>query len=99
MKESLLNKLDVLRARHEEISALLADIEIINDQNKFRNLSMEYAQLEDVVKWTVSDSGDYEVHVQFPAPSLAVLSDYEEHTLALAGVQSAKFTALLLPVR
>lgn len=56
-------------------------------------------RLEDVVKWTVSDSGDYEVHVQFPAPSLAVLRVYEEHTLALAGVQSAKFTALQLPVR
>ena len=50
MKESLLNKLEVLSARHEEIAALLADFETINDQAKFRNLSMEYAQLEDVVK-------------------------------------------------
>jgi len=50
MKESLLNKLELLCARHEEIAALLSDIETINDQDKFRNLSMEYAQLEDVVK-------------------------------------------------
>ena len=50
MKESLLNKLDNLCARHEEIASLLADIEVINDQNRFRSLSMEYAQLEDVVK-------------------------------------------------
>ena len=50
MKESLLNKLETLCARHEEIAGLLADIEVINDQNRFRNLSMEYAQLEDVVK-------------------------------------------------
>jgi peptide chain release factor 1 len=50
MKQSLLNKLEVLSARHEEIAALLADIETINDQTRFRNLSMEYAQLEDVVK-------------------------------------------------
>lgn len=57
------------------------------------------AQLEDVVRWTVSDSGAYEVHVQLTAPSLAVLKDYEERTVALAGVQSAKFTALQLPVR
>ena len=50
MKESLLNKLEALCARHEEIAGLLADIEVINDQNRFRSLSMEYAQLEDVVK-------------------------------------------------
>jgi peptide chain release factor 1 len=50
MKESLLNKLEALCARHEEIAGLLADIEVINDQDRFRNLSMEYAQLEDVVK-------------------------------------------------
>ncbi|MDH3534862.1 MAG: peptide chain release factor 1, partial [Gammaproteobacteria bacterium] len=50
MKESLLNKLEALCARHEEIAGLLSDIEVINDQNRFRNLSMEYAQLEDLVK-------------------------------------------------
>jgi len=50
MKQSLLNKLELLCARHEEISALLSDIDTINDQDKFRNLSMEYSQLEDVVK-------------------------------------------------
>lgn len=49
MKQSLLNKLELLCARHEEIAALLSDIETINDQEKFRNLSVEYSQLEDVV--------------------------------------------------
>lgn len=49
MKESLLQKLEALCARHEEIAGLLSDIEVINDQDRFRNLSMEYAQLEDVV--------------------------------------------------
>ena len=50
MKQSLLNKLELLSARYEEIGALLSDIETINDQDKFRNLSMEYAQLEELVK-------------------------------------------------
>ena len=50
MKESLLTKLEALCARHEEIAGLLSDIEVINDQDRFRSLSMEYAQLEDVVK-------------------------------------------------
>lgn len=50
MKESLLNKLELLCARHEEIAALLSDIEVIHNQDKFRCLSIEYAQLEDLVK-------------------------------------------------
>jgi len=50
MKASILSKLELLSARHEEIAGLLSELEIINDQNRFRALSMEYAQLEDVVK-------------------------------------------------
>ena len=48
MNPSILNKLEQLGARHEEVSALLADPEIIGDQERFRALSMEYAQLEPV---------------------------------------------------
>jgi peptide chain release factor 1 len=50
MKSSILSKLEVLSARHEEIAGLLAEPEVIGDQNRFRNLSMEYAQLGDVVR-------------------------------------------------
>ncbi len=50
MKPSILGKLELLSARHEEIAGLLSEPEVINDQNRFRNLSMEYSQLEDVVK-------------------------------------------------
>ena len=57
------------------------------------------AQLEGAVKWAVNDSGVYEVHVKLAAPSLEVLMDYELRTGALPGVQSARFTALQLPVR
>ncbi|MFT5549874.1 MAG: peptide chain release factor 1 [Gammaproteobacteria bacterium] len=49
MNQSLLNKLELLCGRHEEITAMLSDIQTINNQDKFRTLSMEYAQLEDVV--------------------------------------------------
>lgn len=49
MKESIQRKLEDLIDRHEEITALLADPEIISDQERFRTLSMEYAQLEPVV--------------------------------------------------
>lgn len=50
MKESIKNKLDNLVDRHEELGALLSDSEVIGDQNQFRALSKEYAEVEPVVK-------------------------------------------------
>ena len=50
MKESLVHKLQHLTERYEEIGHLLGDNEIISDQDKFRNLSKEYAELEPVVQ-------------------------------------------------
>ena len=50
MKESIQSKLDNLCERHEEVGALLSDGDIIADQNRFRELSKEYAELEPVVK-------------------------------------------------
>ena len=50
MKASILAKLDLLAERYEEVGALLSDSEIISDQDKFRGLSKEYAELEPVVQ-------------------------------------------------
>ena len=49
MKTSIHNKLESLTDRLEEINALLADPDIIRDQNRFRSLSQEYAQVNPVV--------------------------------------------------
>lgn len=49
MKKSLQDKLDHLLQRHQEIAELLSQTEIINDQNRFRDLSKEYSRLEPVV--------------------------------------------------
>ncbi len=49
MKTSIKQKLNNLAERYDEISALLAEPEIQNDQNRYRTLSQEYAQLEPVV--------------------------------------------------
>ncbi|MDX1734163.1 MAG: peptide chain release factor 1 [Halioglobus sp.] len=49
MKASLLTKLETLADRHEEVSALLGDSETIADQDRFRELSREYSELESVV--------------------------------------------------
>ncbi|ALU44377.1 peptide chain release factor 1 [Pseudoalteromonas rubra] len=50
MKESVYRKLETLVERHEEVEAMLGDPEVIGDQNRFRALSKEYSELEDVVK-------------------------------------------------
>lgn len=49
MKDSIHNKLESLTERLEEINHLLSSPEVINDQNKFRTLSQEHAQLSPVV--------------------------------------------------
>lgn len=50
MKASILEKLDRLKERYEEVSAMLSEADIINNQNRFRDLSKEYAELEPVVQ-------------------------------------------------
>lgn len=50
MKDSIRHKLEALVERHEEISGLLSEPDVMADQNKFRSLSQEYSQLEPVVK-------------------------------------------------
>jgi peptide chain release factor 1 len=49
VKPSILQKLEHLAQRFEEITALLAEPQIQNDQYRFRALSQEYAQLNPVV--------------------------------------------------
>lgn len=49
MNPSILSKLETLADRLQEISALLADPQVIADQNQFRDLSKEYAQIDPVV--------------------------------------------------
>lgn len=50
MKASILVKLETLVERYEEVQHLLGDPDVIGDQNKFRALSKEYSQLEEVTK-------------------------------------------------
>lgn len=50
MKESIQNKLDKLKDRYEELAHLLSDPDVIGDQNRFRDYSREYAEIEPVVQ-------------------------------------------------
>ncbi|HBC58328.1 MAG TPA: peptide chain release factor 1, partial [Gammaproteobacteria bacterium] len=46
MQSSLLQKLNTLAERYEELGLLLGNAEVIKDQKKFRQYSQEYARLE-----------------------------------------------------
>ena len=50
MKDSIRFKLESVCDRFEEIAGLLADPDVIGDQNQFRDLSKEYARVEPIVK-------------------------------------------------
>ena len=50
MKNSLRKKLDEISKRHQEVEELLSDQNIVNDMDKYKNLSVEYAKLDLIVK-------------------------------------------------
>ena len=50
MKNSIIQKLESLAERFEEAGKLLAEPDAFADQQQFRNLSIEFAKLEPVVK-------------------------------------------------
>ena len=75
MNESILAKLEQLSMRLEEINALLSDQAIASDQNKFRELSIEHAQLspvEELYSQYLSTQNDI-----FSAEKMLKEGDYE----------------------
>lgn len=78
MKASIEEKLSRLTERYEEVGQLLSDPQIIGDQNRFRDLSKEYAELEPVVQ-------SYERYFQMKAgrsEAETLLSDPEMRDMA-----------------
>ena len=86
MKPSLLRKLDQISERHQEITALLAEPEIQADQNKFRDLTKEYAQLEPVVECY----NDYRSTEESIASAREMLDDPEMAELAEEELKEAE---------
>lgn len=50
MKESIKKKLLTLSSRYRELGGLLSDPHVMNDQNRYRDLGKEYAQIEPLVQ-------------------------------------------------
>ena len=74
MKDSLRKKLKEISEKHLEIEKSLSDQEIINDLEKYKNLSVEYAKLELIVK-------DYKNYLE----SEEALKDSEEISNSASG--------------
>lgn len=49
MQESILRRLDSIVERHQEVEQLLAQPDVIADQEKFRELNREYSRLQVMV--------------------------------------------------
>ena len=104
MKPSVAHKLEQITDRFEEVGALLSDPEVIGDQPRFRQLSMEYAQLEPVVKAfrdyqrTETALAAAQEMLKDPDPELrAMAADEVEQVRARHAELEAELQRLLLP--
>ncbi len=104
MKASLVNRLDRLQERYEELTALLGDAQVISDQNKYRAYSKEYAEVEPVVMtfqtWRKTSSDLEEAQGMLKDPDLDVremaVEEVAECRAALEVIE-AKLQRLMLP--
>lgn len=104
MKASLVNRLDRLQERYEELTALLGDAQVISDQNKYRAYSKEYAEVEPVVMtfqaWRKTSSDLEEAQGMLKDPDLDVREMAVEEVAecrASLEVIEAKLQRLMLP--
>ena len=104
MKTSLRSKLETLSERLEELNALLADAGVIADQDRFRALSREYAQIKPVVdcftryRATLHDRSAAEAMLKDADPELRELAQDElAEATARAGELELELQKLLLP--
>ncbi len=90
MKPSIKSKLTTLAERHEELGVLLGDPDVIAQQNRFRELSKEYAQLEPVVQCF----SRYEENVVRLEEAQSLLNDDDDMMRDMAKEDMAYATAL-----
>ncbi|MCS0395676.1 peptide chain release factor 1 [Vibrio diabolicus] len=90
MKASILTKLETLVERYEEVQHLLGDPDVIGNQGKFRALSREYSQLEEVTKCFQAYQQAQEDLVA--AEEMANEDDEEMREMAQEEIKEAKAT-------
>jgi peptide chain release factor 1 len=88
MKSSIRTRLAQVEERFEEVGMLLSQAEVMSDQNRYRDLSREYAQLEPVVQswrqWKDHNAGREEARQlqSDPDPEVKAMA-HEEETRSL----------------
>ena len=102
MTPSIRRKLEALAERHQEVALLLSQPEVLSDNQRFRELSQEYAQLEPVAaSLRQHDGAEREL-----AESRAMLDDPELREMAVDDIHrleqrltalDAELQLLLLP--
>jgi len=102
MKNSLRQKLENLAERAEEVSALLADASVLSDNEKFRNLSKEHAELTPVVEafaaFQAAERGEQEARVLLKDPDFHELAEQEiKESAARIVVLESELERLMLP--
>jgi len=85
VKASLRSKLDALAGRHREVTALLADPEVIGQGDRFRDLSREYADLQPLVRCFAA----YRESEETARSAEAMLRDDDPEMRELAGEELA----------
>ncbi|MDX1380144.1 MAG: peptide chain release factor 1 [Xanthomonadales bacterium] len=83
MKDSIQERLQRVAARYEEVGLLLSEPEVFSDQGRYRDLSMEYAQLEPLAsawrKWqqTQAALGGARQMLAEPDPEMRAMAEDE----------------------
>lgn len=77
---SLLEKIEALRLRFEEIGQMITDPEVISDQKRYVKLNKEYRELEDIV----NVGKDYKNLLENIESSRAMLKEDDEEMRAMA---------------
>jgi len=104
MKKSILEKIEQLRDRYEEVGHLLSEPDAANDQNRFRDLSKEYAELETIAQaytayeQCVEDIEEAKVLVEDTDPDMRAMGEEElEAAEARKAELEDEIEILLLP--
>lgn len=104
MKPSILHKLESLRDRHEEVGHLLSSPDIISNQDKFRSLSKEYSELEEIAatysayEQALADRDEAEVLAQDSDPDMRAMGQEElQNSKERLADLEAEIEILLLP--
>lgn len=102
LKDTIIAKLDTIAERYEEVQGLLSQPEVVGDQEKFRTLSKEYADLESMVKvfreyqTAVQDARAIQEMLESPDEEMRLMAEEEAPLNAEKIAQTEKNIQIML---